>query len=198
MAFKLLEINLISAYDLDPPRSLSSHDRIYAVVWIDPNQKLKSSIVERETTTSPSTWNERFVFIVDDNTLKSLTTAHLVVELYSVQSSARRRDVLVGTSRVLLGTLGNCGRHYSGKSTGSFREFCVRRRPDGVPRGVLNVGFTVLDGLAISDEQLVKAGSAIDCEKLARRTDQKGVVAVTRELFGRLLLRRTKTSSRIE
>ena len=195
--YQLLEVSLVSAYDLDPPSSIANDDlRISAVLYIDPKQKLRSLAAE---TAEPKWDNEKFVFIVDSETLNSITTAHLVVQLYGScgDEDDHDRDTLLGTSRVLLGMLGNCGRHDAEQTTGTFREYHVRRTPDGDAQGVLNLGFTVLEGLPISDDQLVATGLAVDCKKLPRSCgypaasgQKKGVAALMKRWFGRFNLRK--------
>ena len=164
--FRLLEINLISALELKLPRSLPLCEDLhtYAVVWIDPKQKLRSRV--DVTGFENPKWNEKFVFVVDTKTLNSLSTADLVIELYCIRRSGK--DRLIGTSRVLLGSFGNCGRCYYEGTTGTFRVFYVRGR-NGEPRGILNLGVTILDGLLpyqVTSDQFMGIGSAIDYQKL--------------------------------
>ncbi|EXB70613.1 hypothetical protein L484_023798 [Morus notabilis] len=189
--FQLLEINLVSAYDLKPPRTMftsrKDHHQIYAVVWIDPKQKLKSRVLDAARFENARS-NDKFVFVVDAKTLDSWSAAQLVVEFYCVGRFGN--DRLIGTSRVLLGSFGNCGRRFCETTTGTFRGFHIRR-PNGDAKGILHIGITILDGLAcdaISD-QFVGIGSPIDCQKLtgvgaaANKMDNKGAAAFIRRLF---------------
>ncbi|XP_024022242.1 uncharacterized protein LOC112091849 [Morus notabilis] len=161
--FQLLEINLVSAYDLKPPRTMftsrKDHHQIYAVVWIDPKQKLKSRVLDAARFENARS-NDKFVFVVDAKTLDSWSAAQLVVEFYCV------------------GRFGN------------DRGFDIRR-PNGDAKGILHIGITILDGLAcdaISD-QFVGIGSPIDCQKLtgvgaaANKKDNKGAAAFIRRIF---------------
>ncbi|KAK6161203.1 hypothetical protein DH2020_004584 [Rehmannia glutinosa] len=110
--FQLLEINIISAQDLEP---VSKKMRTYATAWMHPNRKLSSS-VDTEGNNNP-TWNDKFVFRVDEEFLRQDTSA-VMIEIYAVHWF---RDVLVGTVRVLVGNLipppsrtHHNGQHYTG------------------------------------------------------------------------------------
>ncbi|KAL0414189.1 UNVERIFIED_CONTAM: hypothetical protein Sradi_1620600 [Sesamum radiatum] len=67
--FQLLEINIISAQDLEP---VSKKMRTYATAWLHPNRKLSSS-VDAEGNNSP-TWNDKFVFKVEEEFLRRDTS----------------------------------------------------------------------------------------------------------------------------
>ncbi|GMN31788.1 hypothetical protein TIFTF001_003399 [Ficus carica] len=98
--FQLLEINLISAQQLKLPRfSLSKNHKIYAVVWIDPKQKLRSR-AKPGLLGNPS-FHYKFVFMVDAKMLDSWSTTQLVFEFYCIRRF--EKDRLIGTSRVWLG-----------------------------------------------------------------------------------------------
>ncbi|KAL0287216.1 UNVERIFIED_CONTAM: hypothetical protein Sangu_2701300 [Sesamum angustifolium] len=94
--FQLLEINIISAQDLEP---VSKKMKTYATAWLHPNRKL-SSCVDAEGNNSP-TWNDKFVFKVEEEFLRRDTSA-VMIEIYAKQWL---RDTLVGTVRVLVGNL---------------------------------------------------------------------------------------------
>ncbi|KAL6522796.1 hypothetical protein OROHE_016643 [Orobanche hederae] len=138
--FQLLEINIISAQDLEP---VSKKMRTYATAWMHPNRKL-SSCVDTEGKNNP-TWNDKFVFRVDEEFLRRDTSA-VMIEIYAVHWL---RDVLVGTVRVLVGNLipppsrshGSHGQHYSGMRFVALQV----RRPSGRPQGILNIGVALLD-----------------------------------------------------
>ncbi|KAL6548270.1 hypothetical protein OROGR_008691 [Orobanche gracilis] len=138
--FQLLEINIISAQDLE---LVSKKMRTYATAWIHPNRKL-SSCVDTEGKNNP-TWNDKFVFRVDEEFLRRDTSA-VMIEIYAVHWL---RDVLVGTVRVLVGNLipppsrshGPHGQHYSGMRFVALQV----RRPSGRPQGILNIGVALLD-----------------------------------------------------
>uniref|UniRef100_A0A2N9EXZ2 C2 domain-containing protein n=1 Tax=Fagus sylvatica TaxID=28930 RepID=A0A2N9EXZ2_FAGSY len=129
---QLLEINLVSAQDLEP---VSKIMHTYAVAWLHPDHKLLTRI-DQEGQTSP-TWNEKFLFRVDNNFLKADNSA-VMIEIYA---SSWLRDILIGTVRVLISNL-----LPPTKAKWKMRivPFHVRR-PSGRPQGILNVGVTLLD-----------------------------------------------------
>lgn len=156
----LVEVNLISAQDLKPERK-AQNMQTYVIAWIDPKRKLTSRIdnMGREN----PTWNDKFVFMVDDEALNDFTAA-MVFEIYCVRCF--RKDKLVGTARVLLDNFfGNSNRYGEGMQ-GTFRAFQVRR-PSGTPQGILNIGFIILDGLAYQVmNEILQMSSAVDHKKL--------------------------------
>ncbi|CAL0316742.1 unnamed protein product [Lupinus luteus] len=94
--FQLLELNVISAQDLAPVgRSM----RTYAVAWVHPDRKL-STRVDTEGHTNP-TWNDKFVFRVNEEFLHADTSA-IMVEIYALHWF---KDIHVGTVRVLVANL---------------------------------------------------------------------------------------------
>ncbi|GER52220.1 calcium-dependent lipid-binding family protein [Striga asiatica] len=156
--FQLLEINVISAQDLEP---VSKKMRTYATAWMNPGRKL-SSCVDTEGKNNP-TWNDKFVFKVDEEFLRQDTSA-VMIEIYAVHWL---RDVLVGTVRVLVGNLippptRSHNHNYTGMqkakiqfSSSSKSLFptlkvknglisCHVRRPSGRPQGILNIGVALL------------------------------------------------------
>lgn len=158
----LLEINLVSAQDLKPPRMTRRKKmKTYAVAWVDPSEKLKSS-VDMSGGDNP-TWNDKFAFMVDSQVLESLTSC-LVVEIYQRRRFLKNR--LIGTTRVLLCNLVNCSKRYHERNMrSSFRAFQVRL-PNAEPQGILNLGFNVLQGLPCQiTSQLQRKGKlALDYE----------------------------------
>ena len=94
--FKLLEINVISAQDL---AGVSRSMRTYAVAWVNPNRKL-STRVDSHGHNIP-TWNDKFVFRVDDDFLRSDTSA-MTIEIHALHWL---QDVHEGTVWVLVGNL---------------------------------------------------------------------------------------------
>ncbi|CAL9003669.1 unnamed protein product [Prunus brigantina] len=127
-SFQLLEINLISAQDL---YAASKSMRTFAVAWVNPKRKLTTR-VDQNGHTNP-TWNEKFVFRVDDEFLKD-DTSKIMIEIYA---SAWLRDVLIGTAAVVVNNLQN-------KSKMRFMAIQLRR-PSGRPQGILNIGLGLLD-----------------------------------------------------
>ncbi|KAK7834789.1 hypothetical protein CFP56_024055 [Quercus suber] len=94
--FHLLEINLVSAQDLEP---VSKVMHTYAVTWLNPERKLLTR-VDQHGYTNP-TWNEKFLFRVDNVFLNSDTSAIMV----EIHASSWIRDILIGTVRVLVNNL---------------------------------------------------------------------------------------------
>ncbi|PNY00168.1 hypothetical protein L195_g023444, partial [Trifolium pratense] len=134
--YQLLEINIISAQDLSP---ISKSMKAYAVAWIHPERKLATQI-DQEGHTNP-TWNEKFVFRIDDEFLNAEDSV-IMIEIYN---SAWLRDVLVGTVAVLVNNLLPPGTR-SGNRKPKLRFVGLQiRRPSGRPQGILNIGAAILD-----------------------------------------------------
>ncbi|GFQ02601.1 hypothetical protein PHJA_002404100 [Phtheirospermum japonicum] len=137
--FQLLEINIISAQDLEP---VSKKMKTYARAWVNPNRKL-SSCVDAEGNNNP-TWNDKFVFRVDEDFLREDSSA-VMIEIYALHWL---RDLTVGTVRVLVGNLipppvlSRRNNHHIGMR---FIALQVRRQ-SGRPQGILNIGVALLDG----------------------------------------------------
>lgn len=94
--FQLLEVNIISAQDLEP---ISKKMKTYASAWVHPTRKLTTG-VDNDGGNNP-TWNDKFVFRVDDEFLQQDTSA-VQIDIFSVHWF---RDSLVGSVRVLVGNL---------------------------------------------------------------------------------------------
>ncbi|KAL5712703.1 hypothetical protein ACHQM5_014847 [Ranunculus cassubicifolius] len=137
-AFRLLEINLISAQGLKLPK-YNHRFQIYALAWVDSSCKLRTR-VDRIGGVNP-TWNDKFIFRVSDDFLSSETSA-VTVEIYSI---GILKDHLIGTSRFFIGTClpGGIGSPARGFGFGI-------RRPSGMIQGVLNIGSVVINPTAIS------------------------------------------------
>ncbi|XP_054801612.1 uncharacterized protein LOC129305667 [Prosopis cineraria] len=134
--FQLLEINLISAQDLAP---LSKPTKAYAVLSLPPHRKLTTQI-DHDGDTSP-TWNEKFVFRVDQHFLHD-DNSTIIIDIYA---SAWLRDILIGTVGVLLrNLLPPSSRSGNRKSKLQFVALQIRR-PSGRPRGILNIGVNLVD-----------------------------------------------------
>ncbi|KAL4637654.1 hypothetical protein ACB092_03G092700 [Castanea dentata] len=132
----LLEINLVSAQDLEP---VSKVMNTYAVTWLNPERKLLTK-VDQDGYTNP-TWNEKFLFKVDNEFLNSDTSAIMV----EIHASSWLRDILIGTVRVLVNNL-LLPQATSRKGKSRMRIVPLQvRRPSGRPQGILNVGVTLLD-----------------------------------------------------
>ncbi|KAL0005438.1 hypothetical protein SO802_012999 [Lithocarpus litseifolius] len=132
----LLEINVVSAQDLEP---VSKVMNTYAVTWLNPERKLLTR-VDQDGYTNP-TWNEKFLFRVDNEFLNSDTSAIMV----EIHASSWIRDILIGTVRVLVNNL-LLPQATSRKGKSRMRIVPLQvRRPSGRPQGILNVGVTLLD-----------------------------------------------------
>lgn len=150
--FQLLELNIISGQDL---ANVSRSMRTYAVAWVHPDRKL-STRVDSKGRCNP-TWNDKFVFRVDDDFLRVDTSA-IMIEIYAVHWF---RDVLVGTVRVLVGNLPTPPpRPFRPQHQIGMRFVALQvRRPSGRPQGILNVGISVLDS-SMRSMPLYTAGSS--------------------------------------
>ncbi|KAM7251398.1 hypothetical protein ACFE04_023281 [Oxalis oulophora] len=138
--FRLLELTIISAQDLAP---IAKTMRTYGVAWVNPDRKLTTR-VDQSGHCNP-TWNDKFVFRVDDKFLSSEDSS-IDIEVYT---AAWLRDVLVGSVNVLIGNVfvdyyNNYKKGYNYSATTRFVALQIRR-PSGRPQGILNVGFTLLD-----------------------------------------------------
>ncbi|KAL2325328.1 hypothetical protein Fmac_024386 [Flemingia macrophylla] len=131
--FQLLEVNVISAQDLAP---VSKSIKAYAVAWVNPERKLTTQI-DPDGHNNP-TWNEKFVFRVDEEFLNA-DDSTIMIEIYS---STWLRDVLIGTVGVLVANL--LPRSSARKSKIRFVALQVRR-PSGRPQGILNIGVNLVD-----------------------------------------------------
>ncbi|KAM7485429.1 hypothetical protein LguiA_001438 [Lonicera macranthoides] len=138
--FQLLEINIISAQDLEP---VSRKMKTYATAWVHPNRKLTSR-VDSEGHNNP-TWNDKFVFRVDEEFLQ-LDTSAVMIEIYA---RSWFRDTLVGTVRVLVGNLfpphTRPQPHHHNLHLGMRFVALQVRRNSGRPQGLLNIGVALLD-----------------------------------------------------
>lgn len=131
--FHLLEVTLISAQDLFPS---SRSMRTYAVAWLRPGHRLRTRL--DAVGHSDPTWNDKFVFRVDDATLRSDTSA-VHVDVYAARPHyLPGPDTLLGTSRAVLSTL-------RPSPATSFVALQIRRPNSLRPQGILNVGVALID-----------------------------------------------------
>ncbi|KAH0451539.1 hypothetical protein IEQ34_018838 [Dendrobium chrysotoxum] len=131
--FHLLEVTLISAQDLFPS---SRSMRTYAVAWLRPDHRLRTRL-DAVGHTEP-TWNDKFVFRVDDSTLRSDTSA-IHVDIYAARPRYRPgSDTLLGTSRAILSTL-------RPSPATNFVALQIRRPSSLRPQGILNIGVALID-----------------------------------------------------
>ncbi|XP_023006053.1 uncharacterized protein LOC111498924 [Cucurbita maxima] len=137
--FQLLELNLISAQDLAP---VSRSMRTYAIASVHPDRKL-STRVDTHGHNNP-TWNDKFVFRVDDEFLHSDTSA-VMIEIYALHWF---KDIHVGTVRILVGNLIPTPprlHQFSQQPQVGMRFVALQvRRPSGRPQGILNIGVALL------------------------------------------------------
>ncbi|KAL9232931.1 hypothetical protein vseg_007991 [Gypsophila vaccaria] len=161
---QLLEINLISAQDI---AKVSKSMRTYAIAWVHPDRKLTTR-VDTHGGTNP-TWNDKFVFRVDSQFLKSDTSA-IMIEIYALHWF---KDVHVGTVRVLVGNLIPPQTRSHNQNHIGMRFVALQvRRPSGRPQGILNVGVTVLDSTMRSMPLYTQlSASAVGYEKLMGQYD---------------------------
>ncbi|KAK8548686.1 hypothetical protein V6N13_054536 [Hibiscus sabdariffa] len=156
LPFHLLELNIISAQDLKPVCRRKM--RTYAVAWVHSKRKL-STRIDTQGHTDP-TWNDKFVFRVDDEFLNSETST-LMIEIYAVHWF---RDVHVGSVRVIVKNLipplsSSRGRQQELPLGMSFVAFQVWR-PSGRPQGILNIGVALLDNSMRSMPLYFQIGSS--------------------------------------
>ncbi|KAL3724661.1 hypothetical protein ACJRO7_029775 [Eucalyptus globulus] len=137
--FHLLEVDIISAQDLAP---VSRCMRTYAVVWVHPDGKLPTRVDARGR--CDPTWNDRFVFRVNEEFLRCDTSA-VVIEIYAVRRLFK--DVCVGTVRVLVSNFfPRPSRSFRREQHAGRHVMALQvRRPSGRPQGILNVGVALLD-----------------------------------------------------
>lgn len=196
--FQLLELNIISAQDLAP---VSRSMRAYAVAWVHPNRKL-STRVDAHGRNNP-TWNDKFVFRVDEDFLHNDTSA-VMIEIFALHWF---RDMHVGTVRVLVGNLippPTRSLHHSHRSFGMRFVALQVRRPSGRPQGILNIGVALLDSSMRSMPLYTQLSSALGYRHLMGEEDiftkNTSTVASTNQnnistLLGKPDLRRTKSDS---
>nr|GMD03380.1 serine/threonine-protein kinase pakA-like [Ipomoea batatas] len=134
--FQLLEINVMSAQDLEP---VSKKMKTYATVCLNPTRRLTTA-VDYDGRNNP-TWNDKFVFRVDNEFLQRDTSA-IQIQIYAVKWF---RNSLVGSVRFLVGNL------FPPPARGQRQNFGMRfvalqvRRKSGRPQGILNIGVALLD-----------------------------------------------------
>ncbi|CAK8563228.1 unnamed protein product [Lathyrus sativus] len=149
--FQLLEINVISAQDLS---QVSKSIKAYAVAWLNPDRKLTTQI-DPNGHNNP-TWNEKFVFRIDEDYLQAEDST-VMIEIYA---SSWLRDILIGTVGVHLNSL--IPRSTNRKSKIRFVALQVRR-PSGRPQGILNIGVNLVDATLRSMPMYSElSGSAVE------------------------------------
>ncbi|KAK8944356.1 hypothetical protein KSP39_PZI008238 [Platanthera zijinensis] len=129
--FHLLEITIISAQDLN---ATCGRTRAYAQAWVDPNYKLETRI-DRIGRTNPS-WNDKFIFRVDDGYLRSDTAALTVAIKRASQVGRIRPDPIIGTARLIVSTV-------NPSPEIQLVALQVRRPKSLRPQGILNLGVAL-------------------------------------------------------
>lgn len=137
---QLLEVTVISAQDLH--RRLGRRVRAaYAVAWADVAHKLRTG-VDLAGGADP-TWNDRFLFRVDEAFLRSDTAA------VTVEVRAPRRfggDAVLGVTRIVVSTFVGSASSSARGTTGRQVAALQLRRPRSLrPQGIVNVAVAVLD-----------------------------------------------------
>ena len=132
----LLEVTVISAQDLHR-RRLGRRVRAYTVAWADPAHKLRTA-VDRAGGGAP-TWNDRFLFRVDDAFLRS-DTAAVTVEVGGARGLGLGADPVLGLTRIVVSTYVRPG------GRGRQVAALLLRRPRSLrPQGIVNVAVALLD-----------------------------------------------------
>ncbi|XVF28518.1 hypothetical protein REPUB_Repub15cG0036500 [Reevesia pubescens] len=164
--FQLLELNLISAQDLEPINRRRM--RTYAVAWVHRERKL-STRIDTQGHTNP-TWNDKFVFRVDDEFLQGNTSA-VMIEIYAEHWF---RDILLGTVRVIVSNLvpriSRPNRRHEFQLGMRFVALQVWR-PSGRPQGILNIGVALLDSSKRSMPLYLLGSSAVGYRYLMGEED---------------------------
>ncbi|KAI3764387.1 hypothetical protein L2E82_14394 [Cichorium intybus] len=141
---RILEINLISAQGLKIPPSTKRRTHTYAIAWVDPTVKLRSSL-DRVGGDNP-TWNEKFIFRVSPDFIYGDTSA-VQFEIYAC---GYIRNYLIGHVRYLLSS-SSLTSSKTGAVIGTPAFSAVHiRRPSGRVHGVLNIAATVYESSAFA------------------------------------------------
>ncbi|CAL0303171.1 unnamed protein product [Lupinus luteus] len=137
--YQLLELNVISAQDL---ASVSRSMHTYAVAWIDPDRKLSTKVVS-DGHNNP-TWNDKFIFQVEEDFFYDETSL-ITIDIFALHWL---KDIHVGIAEVLACDLfPPPSRPFHNTYKPSSMRFMALQvhRPSGRPKGILNVGVTILD-----------------------------------------------------
>ncbi|GMI95890.1 hypothetical protein HRI_003258300 [Hibiscus trionum] len=189
-SFQLLELNVISAQDLEPICHRRKM-RTYAVAWVNSGRKFSTRIDHRGHT-NPK-WNDKFTFRVDDEFLHRDTSA-IMIEIYATHWL---RDIHVGTIRAMIG---NLIPHLTSRSNrrdevqlGTTFVALQVWRPSGRPQGILNIGLALIDSSKRSMPLYLQMGSsAIGYKHLMGEEENRSPLP---ETLGKPKLRRTKSDS---
>ncbi|KAF9622723.1 hypothetical protein IFM89_032903 [Coptis chinensis] len=163
---QLIEINLISAQEL---KGISTDMQTFAVLWIDPKVKLISGI--DVTGHMNPTWNDKFIFHLQDQTLHNPNST-LVIEIYAARCFLK--DKKIGIVRIFLDNLIASSNRFHEGVQGSFQAYQVRR-PSGKPQGIVNIGVIYLDERRDKNviNESVMLSSAIGHRELLGKSNSK-------------------------
>uniref|UniRef100_A0ACD5Z4P2 Uncharacterized protein n=1 Tax=Avena sativa TaxID=4498 RepID=A0ACD5Z4P2_AVESA len=134
----LLEVTVISAQDLHR-RQLGRRVRAYAVAWTDGAARKLRTEVDLAGGADP-TWNDRFLFRVDAEFLRSETAA------VAVEVRAARRlgaDAVLGLTRIIVSTFVRPSR-LAAPAARQVAALQLRRPRTLRPQGVVNVAVALL------------------------------------------------------
>lgn len=187
MEKQILEINLISAQGLKTPPANLRRMQTYAVTWINPSAKLRTS-VDSVGGENP-TWNDRFLFRVSNEFVSGETSA-VSVEIFAV---GYIKDFLIGTVRFLPST---CLKRAKPPASAGERSIeapaftAVQiRRPSGRFQGVLNIAAALYYS---SDYAILDKVSAVSFRDLMEKKESEARRLRRLSLGG---LRRSQQSS---
>ena len=130
--YQILELSIISAQDLE---SVTKTLKTYAVASVPAADRKVKTCIDQKGHNNP-TWNDKFVFRIDDKVLNSDTSC-VVIEIFAV---GWLRDTPVGSVTVQISSLvPPSARH-------DHRFLALQiRRPSGRPQGILNLGVSLMD-----------------------------------------------------
>lgn len=166
----------MSAQDLEP---ITKKMKTYATAWVHSRRK-QSTRIDMKGNNNP-TWNDKFVFQVDNEFLRDETSA-ITVEIYNNRHWFH--DVLVGTVRVLVGNVVPPPQQIRNSYNGRTRCVALQiRRPSGRPQGILNIGVAVLDS-SMRSMPLCRhmSGSSVGLRGLLGMTDDESFEAIIHNL----------------
>uniref|UniRef100_A0ACD5YW59 Uncharacterized protein n=1 Tax=Avena sativa TaxID=4498 RepID=A0ACD5YW59_AVESA len=135
----LLEVTVISAQDLHR-RQLGRRVRAYAVAWTDGAARKLRTDVDLAGGSDP-TWNDRFLFRVDAEFLRSETAA------VAVEVRAARRlgaDAVLGRTRIVVSTFVRPSQSAAAPAARQVAALQLRRPRTLRPQGMVNVAVAML------------------------------------------------------
>lgn len=136
----------------------------YVVAYLNQkqNQKLTSRI-DKDGNNNP-TWNDKFIFVVDEVGDDSTTHSCLVFEIFRVRRFVK--DKRIGVVRVLLDNLISRNHGCIEGESPKFAAFHVRT-PSGEHVGILNIGVANLNTMFHQEiPKFLSLDSALDYRRL--------------------------------